>query len=589
MMNQVCYRGAFLLAAALLFAACEIPQTVSVKGSPGVYMHMGSPLGGSNPLQEQLNMAGLQEEIAKGFGNSGVEIYEYKFDQIRVGETAELTAANPETIDGRLVQTFLIRFRALNIEEKAGFKVDDPGISAGLFVPPILDALPWDSIPDNQKRVTLDLPLSITGDYVQSFVINNRDKNEYTTITLQGAADLRDALQLKADDLGIAEGKGTIAGNDLVFKASSEAPLVLQSSGSNPNSVPVTFTFLQKPEKSGYIPMNFALKWKQATINLRANDLKPLQEGKFPAPSLGDLTEFLGGLTFKSIPAYLYITLAGSVIPLKITIWSERNGSRTYLVGNTSNGESITSKLFSPPPAKSDAYNDDIYTASPPSLPPFNAAKAFGQKNTDLRYAVAIEGGANNQLTIQNTDDDTIKIQLDMLIVIPFQFEIEQTADNKITYKETGKADETFIKLDIDLLKELNSSSGGKDLFGRKKADDDLLGVKGIDLVSADIQVKKISNTMINGIYLGVIDAGRKEAVLQPLSFADNAPLQSISFTKDTLAYPFAPNFAIMVKPGPGGGKGVFTIQPLNQSNIQFDFQLAAAVKTRLDLKLTDL
>ncbi|GHV02661.1 hypothetical protein FACS189485_03740 [Spirochaetia bacterium] len=75
--------------------SCEIPQSISLKGSPGIYTNLGSPFGKNNTLTDILNNDGIVDQV----GDQGA-IYTY------TGESG-----SSERYDG--VKTYLVSFPLL--------------------------------------------------------------------------------------------------------------------------------------------------------------------------------------------------------------------------------------------------------------------------------------------------------------------------------------------------------------------------------------------------------------------------------------------------------------------------------------------
>jgi hypothetical protein len=555
-----------------LLAACEIPQSVTIKSSPGVHVPLGSPFGNENTLIDDfLNIDQLKSQMGDGFAG---EIYNYNYSAIQVDVT------NPAiTVDGTVtgvnpVQTYVVRYPVADMDNFISFDdLDIPSVtipapgSAEVGGLPAGAALPVAS----QESDPVYLPLDSMKEWVKEITFNDDTPGavKYTKVILKGAAGFADSLQLQIINLGIGptgfvsglQGTGENEG-DLLFTA-TQATLPSFDLTNPANKIEVKSKLSKVPSESRDIPVEVKLEWKEADIYPPDGLFTDTIEGL----SVSDLTEFLGGAAFKYIPAYMYIN--GAPAGTTMTLNAKYAGlTDHFLVGNATTGASITSAPFDPSTVGATVSELEYIGMIPaPSVSSFDFAGPFNATDTVIEYTIALPG----VVTIQN-DGVAQKIKADLVIVLPLDFTVPRgnaTGPNANVVTIDGT---DYIKLNLDAIPDST-----EDLFGRT-SDADGMVLDGLTMRYASVTLSQIQNSVTTGLVLGL------QSIDQIIPLDDWASPPPITFTD--LTYPFNPGFVVLVEPPASGQAGSLTIKPVTDDP-RFDFFLSVDAQADLNLDIT--
>ncbi|AEF83992.1 hypothetical protein TREPR_0038 [Treponema primitia ZAS-2] len=542
---------------------CEIPESVDIKGQPGLYINLGSPFGSDNLVKEYLSPEGIAEQM----GNSGSDsdIYQY---------TASDFLFNGATIDINNTQTYLIQFPIANQDldfseylKELNTDLDFTVYQAGIVPEPV-------SIPLEMKDMaswveTIDIN-DIPGGKISKIILKDKD----------GAPDLVKSLEktikLRVKNLGISTAgdykfgrpdKDPVDGKYiLVFDA--EVPVTEYSPKDKTDPIKIDTQFVGASTKTGTFSIDVDLQWKRAVVNPGEVGDEGTQKGEFTGLKFSDLTEFLGGVEFKNVPGYLYVSgldNANATIELKAEILGTSKKTET-LIPLKEIKQSHKLELNSDVPEKK------IYSgAIPPVEFSFPLEDVFNAKgDVTLKYEIKIV-----QMTMDNDGTPKDPIKIDLVIVLPLDFTVPP-APAGVNYNFPDPKTENLISYYPLNLSALPDPDSNDDMLNREEGEDNLFE----SLKEAKIIINQVQNDVIDGLILAVKtkDPDHKKAEVIPLN---DGNFQIITFTPSDLAIPFNPGFLLLVK---SSDPNLTVKRVASDADPKFDFNLALQARTDLNI-----
>jgi len=540
--------------------SCQVPESITIKGNPGVYLPLGSPFGGpDNPNRLERRIS--PEEIRKTMGNSGTEdkikVYDYQGKEI-----------------DKKVQAYIIRYPIVEMKLDLNEYVNDAMKK------------------DGEEKDTYKIPDNIQGPFPKILTKNNDNKEDpLFTVSLNDMAKLVEkvmgnpssdafGLQMTYDNETFAQNvqvkipafgindyiPGKKVGNTLRF-VDDKTKTFIPKPEKNPDGTPTysggklntkseleIFVRITGP-CSGTITPEMLFDWDSAII--KTTDI-PIN-GKHVITN--SLRTFLGEDTkFKEVTGYIYMD--GIDTPTTITIKAP--------------GIDIDDAPISPPnsPPVFPDSNSDLFKGSLP-LDSLNDPKgmdlteAFNSSSStfspNLEYDIRI-----SEKRIRNIEEDKAKpITADLVILLPLQFKISTRSD----YKPNE-----YVKLE---LKDLFPEPGKDDLFMRTGLNnpDDLLN----DLDTIKITLEKFQNDITDDFHL-LISSGTYTYLLDLTSQNNYEPFWKID-DFHALPYPFSPRFEILLEKDQNQSYGTLTIKR-HPPESKFDFFLSVEAEAKIKMEL---
>ncbi|MDR2495137.1 MAG: hypothetical protein LBD24_07945 [Spirochaetaceae bacterium] len=522
-------------AAAVLFSCnLEIPQDITVKGSPEARIPLGyisSVAGEGNGVKDKLG----SEHIKGKIETSGLRAYQYDKDS---SDTLIYLVHKPIANMNLNLSEYV---RALDVEwtDNPGQPVPGTGTYADIPLP--LDEMKqWvTSVTDAEFILTLK---NITGSGTISVKFNNGPEESLP-----------------------------ISGQPLTFR-----------SGVIPSFDPAVgmTVSINAPAGSSYVP-ELDFEWVSAVIKADGDDFTGSA-----SMDLRELTDFLGAdITFSSVRGYIFI----SELPAGRTAYMtlEEGGGAPPLLNN----ETVTVKTFPASVLSGPVIPADLGLDANPSVPPVDLTDTFKSSNGDIRLAFTIAMTGTSTITKVVSDNGTIKA--DMFIELPLEFDVtyNSAAPATVRLPNNPAYRNSHLRLDFP---GVTPSLSEDDLFGRKGNEDDLLN----SIETITIQARNIRNTVIGSkdenddaadVSLGIWNRGAAGAATgESIAIRDGSPLAEAALAAD---YPFVPEFEILVPCQTVGSDktGILTIlRPRGGSASDFDFFLAVTAKATIE-KTVDL
>jgi len=524
----------------ILVLSCDIPQSVTVKGNPGLYLYLGSPfssLGEGERLEDYISTAKIKEMMGD---QENIKIYDYQ----------------PPGSGQNDVHTFVVHYPIAEMSYDLSEYVDDI-FSDDVRVQPF-DIHPFvNNLSDGTYYLTREgIGYQYTEPTTPLFVVPLDDMAKLIIevngtafgIELNWSQSFKDKLRLKIPAFGMNDyTEGAQVGNKLRFVNSTFTQF--KPEGLNANGEIEIFA-LVLGGCSGTILPESVFEWDTAKIDVSGeNDDK--MSGEY---SIGNiLGDFLGeGVSFKEVKGYIYV--------------DGIDDDKAALTLKNENIDLVTpGTLLKEKSRPSFPDNDtDPVAALPAHSVTF--AGALGKDYIDLAGISTLNYKINvSEMTIENDSESVGKaITIDLVILLPLELIVK-----------TPSSVSGYVKLDLgdDILPKFD-----EDLFGR--TGDEL--IDGVKLKSITILVRPLQNEVIgNPIAVRIVSGTVREKI--DLDF----DMKEISSPPIELPFPFTPSFEILLKEDSPGRGATLSIKRQDPNNPPvFDFIMAIEARTDLDIKL---
>jgi len=533
-----------------LAASCEIPESITFKGSPEVRLPLGSPLKlMDTKLEDFLN----PEKLMEMMGGSDIKVYEY------IGEDVD------DGVEAYIILYPIIPEMELDLEDYID-RITENDIDFTYNIPPAITSIPQGQFPTGGFHLTQHEPIQVNNPPQSVEPLFKIDVANMTKLVKEvtGSAfglelddynqALQDYLWVKIPLLGITDYiQGVAENGKLRFVNNTPSPpyykLHPQQDFGNGIEIYVKTTGLI----SGKLAPKLVFKWEEATITT-----DEVNEGKFPLDN-GDLAGFFGdSVKFKEVKGYIYVGGIG-------------NSAKMSLKADNKNLVPDQSQLKERDhPSFSNRFNEEIPLHSLSlSLPqdPINMTETLNNSTSskiDLEYKLNID-----EIPIESKNVGSKKIFADLVILLPLEF-TTSTPSSEPQY--AGQ----YAKLD---LKDFSLNTGDGDLFNRQGNDDDLFNsIKTVRFILSNIQ-----NDILGGKVFFMIDTGYKTDLLDI-----NKSRASVEFDISHIPHPFNPQLEILIEKD-NSGSALFWLKRVNPGNdhAAFDFSLTVEVKTDIDQTIT--
>jgi len=548
-----------------------MPESITVKGNPGLYVPLGSPFAGMKPEDRLENLISPDNirKMMNGNGEAGL------FDDLKIYEVDEdLTAALG--ID-REVQTYLVRYplaeMPLDLGEYVKDAMDAVNAEKQLSIPYVPDGgvmyLTEDGPTGTEtNKPFIKIPLADMAKLVKW--VERSDPGIFG-LEINYSPELALSLELKIPGLGFDWIHGIPTDDD---GNSSTSPTKLRyynptptktkfyprKDGTTPSDLDKDGNLLVYARISGAsqkqtLTPSLIFEWKKALINTDGTDGKSSFSGEYPMNN--NLSEFLGnGVSFKRVDGYMYMSGVTGSGSMSIGIY---NASDVSLDNKTPSLHSVDAPNF---PVKGKFTNKDILDHQSLNKPLDMKTLLNNPDSARLKVSITIDN-----MEIDSSDAEK-HIQFDLLLLIPLDLEVS----NEITDTAVGSNIRSNYVM-LDLVDSLNNSAEG-DLFGRNEDDEENF-LNNITYVK--IGISKPNINIIDSSRLAVLVTTTEDNSL--LELRDNASLQ---FTGAVLnKIPFSPKFSVLLRKDGGSTTGSFKI--LRPKNPSFDFKLYVEAKTAFE------
>jgi hypothetical protein len=551
---------------ALFFASCgfEIPQRIQVNTAFDLHVPVGD-IGEREEVSDFIKYA-KPEKIASLFEDGNVSVCYYTKDDyvIPMPKTGEpnknvegmldaTNAINP----GSGVRSMFLHFplTSVNLDFTQYFKSDVEMPLVGMpNIDDIWTGTPSPSVgtdlPSAYEFPPLDIPLDGMGEWIEWIKLNGTAGK--TTVVLKDGAALAGMLKMAVPAFGIGDSEtdfkeGTTASGDLVFTAANDEKELKPMTDA---PVKVYLQLTKVPPNGGPYKVEVDLKWTEAKVNPGENGL---YKGTVPLP-LGQFADFFKKYQIASLPCYLYV---GGPFDTSNTMELKLKADNDWLVGTANAGEEITKdlnflslygNLFS-----EDEYDGELHESSAS----FNLAAKLNEGSAhDMKLDYQLQ--MNDQ---EVTPSDTLSvISADMVVILPFQFEVKEDEITEINGEKSYAEITTMTDYGLD---------DNGDLFGRDQVEETTTAV----LTSARILSKELKNTFFAGdLFLHVYE----ENIVDKLIKITAGESIDFEFTgSPQIPMPFHPVLALYahVPTSPA----VITINPRKDEDV-FSVQLSADI-----------
>ena len=543
--------------------SCQIPQSITVKGKPGLYIPVGSPfelLDEGARLENYISPQKIREMMGDS-KSDGVKIYEYEGPD--VGADVQAYVIHYPIIRMQLDLTEYMEEAMENAETDFSLDIPDintvtvPGLPANpddLFNPPNGYFKDGCFITGEGKlEKAEDTPL-FTIDLAEMrklLKVATGDADAFgIELDLEGTTNYEEHLWVKIPALFGTDAykKGTKQGNTLRF--TNENPVTFKPTDLKNDKLEI-YVKMTRP-CSGLIEPKVIMDWKTAEIYADNKDLSD----EYTIENM--LGEFLGsGVSFKTVKGYMYVGGVGDSASLTLTMQGQ---------GNTV--PLASGKLAD---RKQPQFSDPIKVNLPSHslVEPFIDLKSVlnASGSTKLKYGIEIE---TIKLTNNDADKDLV-IFADLVVLLPLELEIRGSISGEPNY----------VKLEMsDVFPEPKDG----DIFGRTGKDSDIFNY--LDYVK--ITLKDIKNDIIDPSILSILVTNTNQGGTYKKSINFDTEDPYLKIEMNDLPFPFSPKFEILLKKDTNKDYATLKIKrPKPGTPAEFDFFLTIEAKANIDHEIS--
>jgi hypothetical protein len=502
--------------------SCEVPQSVTIKGKPGLYVPLGNPFNKLGP-GERLEGFLTLEKVREMMGSEDGEVYVYDYRGSDVDPN---------------VQAYLAHYPLARMNLKLQEYVDeallnDDGEPISFDIPPqYSNEENWDyfrSEPDYVDGLYLAGEEGIkTSEGEPTFKIALVDmaklvKKVEGTFGFETPYDpsLAAHLQVKIPAFGITSYIPGVQKDDMLQFLEEDTTIHPQTDLSETNGFLYIYIKMVGP-CSGQIESDVVFDWTEAIIDTVDESF----EGEYQIKN--SLKEFLGsGVDFKEVKSYIYVDGIeddGALLNLE-HVYKDDND--IIITDSLANGE-LEPKSWQP-------VTGDIFTKSISTL--YHSLK--NEEHIDLTNVLNRNEASSlkHQILIEEMEvinnealDKMFSADLVILIVMDFKVHDEDPMVAGYSKLEMGGA---------------LPDPGDKDLFARKGTDDDFLN----NMEMVKISLKKIEKGVVDGkLTILVVNPNQKTGKAKYHRINIDSPDPSLTLKMDELPFPFTPKFKILLK-----------------------------------------
>jgi hypothetical protein len=565
------------LVCCLLILSCQIPESLTVKGNPGLYVPLGSPFANmkdedrlenlisANKIKEMMNSKASAVDT-----DNELSVYEVSVSMAQnCGISAEL-------------QTYMVKYplteMPLNLEEYLNDSMSEVNEKKDISIPEIsglTGPLPPGSyyyiygdgtsdINEDPNNPFFKVPLN---DMVKLVKKVTRDSTGRFGMEINYTPQLAEYLEIEIPAFGINYKKGTpdsaVNPTKLIYADQSGSDFTprndLHKNGDD--SELLVYARISGPCAANIEP-GIVFEWLKAIIN--TDDMGDSGAFNVEYPIENSLGNFLGGgVSFKKVDGYVYMSGIISEEPIVMTVDIGGGNIQTRNLQeamepfsinhdtNVVNGNLTTSSFTSDNPA------------------PLNLTPIFETEDATLKVVINIQ-----DMEIENNDDIAGRsVKFNLYVLIPMDLKVSEVPEKGAPNVNADGVNikDNYVQLDLgDMLAKI----GEGDLFGRKKGKEDNL-LKDIDFVELTLKGVDISIMKKENLKLLV----KTNNNYKLLEFKEGA---SLKFDGSSLGVPFSPEFIVLLKKDVVSGSfGSFEI--LRTVAPKFDFRLEVKAKAKID------
>ena len=532
--------------------SCEIPQSLTIKGSPSLYIPLGSPLSEENKIGIFLSPAKIKEMMGEG-GETKINIIDYWIPG------SELEPAQAYIVHYPIMEE---EFNFSEYMGEAAFNMEFPLDFDDFYFPPAVDFpdggffLTETSREEAHNDETPSLIMDLPGSFNLVTEVSGGKGAFGIEIDYEQEFEENLMFYIPAFGVGAADNyqKGELNGGKLKFvNNSANHTFYPQKDGK------VKVYIQVKEPCSGTIEFGTVFNWDTAKIK-PDEDLSDTFEIKI------DLEDFMGeGVSFKDVKGYIYVGGVGDHAALSLTA---ENGF--VLV----NGEDeLTNRTRPSFLTGTGTFNQQLPKHSLEDYIDFTAI-INTQGASLINYNLKI-----NERTIRNGEEDDALIYADLIIVLSMEFKVEGSSSMP-----------GYVKLDLGLGDLFSGMGNGDDWFGRTNEGEDSL-LSNID--SVKIILKNLRNDIFydNNFHILFInfDQNGGSDFSSMIGFKDK-PEPSMTLVMDEIPVPFSPRIEMLLLADSGSPAATLKIKRQDFArNLDpvFDFFLTIEADTSLNHTIT--
>ena len=568
------------LVCCLILLSCQIPESLTVKGNPGLYVPLGSPFATmkeEDRLENLISPKKIREMMNSKTSETDTD------NELLVYEVSENMARN-HGIDTKL-QTYMVQYpmteMPLNLEEYLNNSMSEANDKEDVSIPEIsglVGPLPagtyyyiyGDGSTGTSEDVNnpfFKVPLN---DMVKLVKKVTRDSTGKFGMEINYTSQLAQYLEIEIPAFGISFKKGTpyptVNPTKLIYADESGSDFVprndLHKSGDD--SELWVYARVSGPCK-GIIEPEMVFEWSKALINTSGMDAGD-DAFNVEYPIENSLGDFLGGgVSFKKVEGYVYMSGLVSDDPIVMTVDIGYGSPQKRNLQEAEPSFTVTTKEDGTNVVDG-SLTTSSFTSDNPA--PLNLAPIFETEGATLKVNVDIQ-----DMEIENDDNIANKsIKFNLYVLIPMDLKVSEVPGKDLPNVTVGSENikNNYVQLDLgDALEKM----GKGDLFGREEGKDNLLK----DIDSVELILKGVEISIIKQENLMLLVKTNNNYKL--LEFKENA---SLNFDGSSLGVPFSPEFFVLLKKDViSGTSGSFEI--LRTAAPKFDFKLDVKAKAKID------
>jgi len=514
---------------ALVFSCgFNIPETLTIKASPELYLSLGNPLSGDNSLVDYISPEKIKQMMSDATADTEMEIYEYSGTLDGVGAD---------------VQTYMLHYPIVSMQLDLQ---DYVATAMEAAFPDVTFPIAFIEVNGNKLP---RIPLKDMSMLVEEI------KGSKFGISIDKGFEDKIKVCIPAFGIGtIPDGNpasyewGVVNGDNLEFVNDADIYPIRDFQ----DGLEIFFYFAESC--AGYLTVELIFEWDSATINTTGEELS----GTYPI--MYDLGEFLGEeVLFNKVLGLIYVDGIGATTDAEMTLLAgtenlhETNGK--FKLKEAALPQFDKQSPF-PGPIPEDSLGGGIDLTDI-----LNSSEV-----TDINYSIEI-----NSLTINKGDVADKTITADLLILLPLELKVTTPS---------GYSNE-YVKLDFGSAFDI-SGGAGNDMFGR----DD--GGSGFFSYVKDVKIyfKNIKSNIIDLEDLAIYVTNSDGTEIDLVELGANNPVLTIKddIINPDIFVPFSPQFEVLLKKDDGENFGTFSIKRLPAGKkAEFSFTLAVSGKLSID------
>jgi len=588
------------------------PDSITIKGKPGLYVPLGSPFVGMDEkdrLEYLLSPENMKEKMKENVTKEGAD------EDVKIYTVSErIVRALKEELKEDLnidpgVQTYMVHYplidMPLNLKRYADDAIADVKTKKEIKIPdnPGSPASPEAPLFISYNEATNTTILQATDDPNTPFVkipfakmakLVKRVENGQYGLEIDYDLYLAANLQIKIPGFGFDYMSGIPTNNNGDPTSINPTKLRYYDTSADPK----TDFYPQKRDVSGQLKSDLddgenLFVYARITGHCPPGDLEPamifewvkalidtesMEDGIISTfmgyyPIKNTLSEFVGeGVTFKKVIGFMYM----SGVEAQDASDIEASVTANIYAGEFKNDkptgdlkESIKEDLDNqklPELPSDDEFDKELYPMSIKSKEPLDLTKIFENDDMTLQYAINIK-----EMMYYHKDDNQDRIKFDMIVLIPMDLKISKPiTDDGVKDDIKGN----YVMLDFG--QSFKNTLWEGDLFGRKEGEENYL--KKIEYFN--VGIIKTNINIVDPTKLAILAISGSNS--STMEFRDNASLKLAGNSSSESL--LSPTFKLILKKDLSENFGSFRI--LRQKNPVFDFKLYVEAKAALEYTL---